>query len=399
MEKTDVPSFEQALEYFSSFGKKESGAIDRVFGSRVYQEAAQALRKYFEQCGMDSWIDSVGNVHGIYRNNTDASQQELMIGSHLDTVKGGGIFDGLLGVLAGAECVKRIKENAVSCPIALHILATNGEEGNELGGTFGSRCLVGQVDWNQEFASKAKKYGFTQEKIEQAKLPLNHVIGYLELHIEQGSTLFQNHETIGIVTGIVGLQRYRIDICGKQNHAGTTMMKYRNDALVKASKIIAEGDQLARELGHDLVTTFSKVKIHPNQLAIINDEVEMVLECRNQSESLMEEFIHCLKKRFQNNDIKWTCLVKKKPVKCNEQFVERLKDICQNKGALYRKMASGATHDGNMMALKVPIGMIFVPSKEGLSHCKEEWTEISDCKKGIEVLYECVVQIEKEGCL
>lgn len=402
-------SLKNLIIKFSAYGQEKNGAVSRTFGSDSYIKAANALQEYMDMCGMESYIDSVGNVHGIYKkaDGEMAAKKELLIGSHLDTVKEGGMFDGLLGVLAGVQCVKRIQREQRSLNCNLHIVATNGEEGNDLGGTFGSRCMMGQVELTPQFLEKAKKYGLEKEDIELAKMDFQSVCGYLELHIEQGKTLEETGDEIGVVTGIVGLQRYEILIQGESNHAGTTMMKYRKDALVKAAEIIRYGDSLARELGHNLVATFSKVEILPNVIAVINHQVKMILEFRNQDEAILEKYIATMQKQFsgvQGGDgirVTFSPIVKKQPVHCNEKIIQAADRVCSRQNIPYRKMPSGATHDGNMMALNVPIGMLFVPSHGGVSHSRHEWTDWEQCELGAEVLYQTVIELSEEskgGC-
>lgn len=390
----------EAVLQFAAYGMEPGGGISRTFGSRSYEDAARALKEYMEQEGLISYIDSVGNVHGIAQGSGARLRQELLVGSHLDTVQEGGRFDGLLGVMAGVLCCRQLRREGKQLPFDLHIIATNGEEGNELGGTFGSRCLTGKFDLNPpEIPEKLRRFSLTPEAVRKAEMDFSRAMGWLELHIEQGPTLEQMGEDIGIVTGIVGLQRYAVCVEGESNHAGTTMMEYRRDAVVRASEIICAGDALARQLGHDLVCTFSNIKIHPNATAVINNRVEMLLECRNRQEGLMEEFVSQLRQQFEGrSDVRVTFrnTVKKAPVECDSRFVHAAEAVCLKHGIACRKMPSGATHDGNMMALRVPIGMLFVPSRGGISHSKEEWTDWNQSRTGCEMLYQTILSLEEQ---
>lgn len=397
--------FRDQMETFAAYGKEAGGGITRVFGSEEYWEAAKALCEYMKACGMESYIDPVGNVHGIWKAQAEEkSGKEILVGSHLDTVKEGGMFDGLLGVMAGIAAVNRLQSEGIRLSDDIHVIATNGEEGNDLGGTFGSRCLTGKLNLEDEaFLERAKTFGFSKSDLKAAKMDFGNAKCWLELHIEQGKTLEEEQQDIGIVTGIVGLWRYGIEISGESNHAGTTMMAYRRDAVVKAAQIIAGGDDLARQMGNDLVATFSKIQIHPNVIAVINDKVDMVLECRNRKEEILEAFVEQMKKQFQTEDpetpvtVSFTEMVKKAPVPCDPRLVDDIEAVCRKKHLNYRKMPSGATHDGNMIALKIPIGMIFVPSHKGISHNKAEWTGWKQCGQGAEVLYESICRIAGKG--
>ncbi len=397
--------FQDQMEAFAAYGREAGGGISRIFGSEAYREAAAALSEYMKACGMESYIDPVGNVHGIWKARAEEkSGKEILVGSHLDTVKEGGIFDGLLGVMAGIAAVTRLQREGRKLPDDIHVIATNGEEGNDLGGTFGSRCLTGKLDLEDEaFLERAKAFGFSKADLEGAKMDFGHAKCWLELHIEQGKTLEEENKDIGIVTGIVGLWRYGIGISGESNHAGTTMMEYRKDAVVRAARIIAGGDELARQMGNDLVATFSKIQIHPNVIAVINDKVQMVLECRNRKEEILEAFVEEMQKQFRTETseapvtVSFTELVKKAPVPCDPRLVDDIEAVCRRNHLNYRKMPSGATHDGNMIALQIPIGMIFVPSHKGISHNKAEWTDWKQCEQGAGVLYQSICQIAGKG--
>ncbi len=393
------------MEFFAAYGKESGGGISRVFGSEAYKEAAIALQDYMKACKMETYIDPVGNVHGIWRAQAEKkSGREILVGSHLDTVKEGGIFDGLLGVMAGIFAVNQLQREGKHLSDDIHVVATNGEEGNDLGGTFGSRCLTGKIDLEDEaFLERAKSFGYSKADLEAAKMDFSKAKCWLELHIEQGKTLEEEEKEIGIVTGIVGLWRYGIRIFGESNHAGTTMMEYRKDALVRAAQIIAGGDELARQMGNDLVATFSKVQIHPNVIAVINNQVDMILECRNRKEEILDAFVKQMQEQFRSDgssdpvSVSFQELVKKAPVPCDPKLVDEIEAVCRANSLNYMRMPSGATHDGNMIALKIPIGMIFVPSRKGISHSKDEWTNWSQCERGAEVLYESICRISEKG--
>lgn len=381
----------------AKIGEDRDGGISRVFGSTSLKEGQEAILSYFQECGFISYIDAAGNVHGILRSPVK-NAEEIFIGSHLDTVKQGGMFDGLLGIIAGAQCAVSLKEEGCLLRKSIHIIATNGEEGNDLGGTFGSRAMMGLLPLEDEsFLKKALEFGYTKENMEKAKLDTHHALCYLELHIEQGPTLYNHKEQIGIVTGIVGLERFKVTVYGASNHAGTTMMEDRNDALVSASRIVLLGDELARNTGHHFVETVGILNVYPASAPVIPGKVEMILEIRNEDKSLMDAFMHEYElKAKEIADVTIEPIVKKSPVKCDKKLIETIKAVCNDKEIICREMPSGATHDGNAMAVKMPIGMIFVPSRNGISHAKEEWTPWADIEIGVGVLQETIKKLEKE---
>lgn len=386
-----MDSLKQILQTFAAYGENKDGGICRTFGSEAYILASERLREYLQRHGVTSYIDPVGNVHGILGEGP----KELIIASHLDTVRDGGKYDGLLGVAAGIECLLKCKEETMTPRYRLHVIATNGEEGNVLGGTFGSRCLLGKYTEYDRLSelppitvSREEGHALCKEDIWKSRLNPENIVSYTELHIEQGNRLENQKKRIGIVTGIVGLQRYRIRIRGCSNHAGTTMMEYRQDALVTASHIICYCDECAVKYGKDLVATVSDVSISPNVLAVINGYVEMVLECRNLDEKCMQEYIEDVKEYCRSfSGVSMEQIVKKAPVVCNETFREDIRRICKNRNIEYLEMPSGATHDASIFGLEHPIGMIFIPSHLGISHSRDEWSSWEDCNTGSEVLY------------
>lgn len=305
----------------------------------------------------------------------------------------------MLGFVGAVEAFRELKAKAEELHVNIHVLGTNGEEGNDLGGTFGSRAMTGLVDVNAPgFMEKAAAYGLSAGDFEAVKLPMEDGICYLELHIEQGNTLDQTGEDIGIVTGIVGLERYAVTVKGESNHAGTTMMEYRRDALVGASRLIDGFDRLARELGHQMVATVGTLSVYPGAVSVIPERTEMVLEIRNLSTDRMNRFVgeakamgaslECVRAEFEP-------LVKKAPVQCDPGIMDRMEEICKNKGYSFRRMPSGATHDGNAMAMKMPIAMVFVPSSDGISHNKNEYTGWDQVQKGMTVFYETLASINE----
>lgn len=382
----------------ADIGRNEDGSITRLLFSKEYKEAQNRTRKYMEEAGLTTAIDPVGNLHGILKSE-DPDAKTILIGSHLDTVIQGGAYDGLLGIIAGVEVARELTEHQQKLKHHLEIIAFNGEEGNDLGGTFGSRCAMGLVPSEEEaYLQKAKAFGLTKEDLLNSKMITKDKSCFLELHIEQGNTLWQTGEEIGIVNGIVGLVRYKITAWGQSNHAGTTMMEHRKDAMTGMAKLMAEADRLARDYGNHMVATFGKVEVTPNAVAVIPGKVEAVLEIRNLDRELLERFYEDLKGLSQElAPITFTFekLVEKMPQTCDERIIEIIEKLCREKDITHRVMPSGATHDSVAMAYKMPIGMIFVPSKDGISHNGAEYTKWSQVMTGIRLLYETVKAVDK----
>ena len=382
----------------ADIGRNEDGSITRLLFSKEYEEAQNRTRTYMEEAGLTTAIDPVGNLHGVLRSeNPDA--KTILIGSHLDTVIQGGAYDGLLGIIAGVEAARELGESGYKLNHHLQIIAFNGEEGNDLGGTFGSRCAMGLVPAEEEaYLKKAKAFGLTKDDLLHSKMDTKDKSCFLELHIEQGNTLWQAGEEIGIVNGIVGLVRYKVTAWGQSNHAGTTRMEHRKDAMIGLAKLMVKTDQLARDYGNHMAATFGKVEVTPHAVAVIPGKAEAVLEIRNLDRELLERFFEDLKNLAQELEpisFSFEKLVEKTPQTCDKRIMEIMETLCREKHIPHRVMPSGATHDSVAMAYNMPIGMIFVPSKDGISHNGAEYTKWSQVMTGIRLLCETVKAVDK----
>ena len=383
-------------------GESADGSVTRLLFDKSFWEVARKTKAYMEGAGLTVWTDACGNVHGTWSCGVPEAKTVYM-GSHLDTVKEGGLYDGMLGVEGAVEAFRAFLADRAEKRVNVHILATNGEEGNDLGGTFGSRAMAGLVDPDVPgYMEKAAAYGLKREDFDSVQLPMKDGLCYLELHIEQGSTLDKAGEQIGIVTGIVGLQRYGITVSGESNHAGTTMMVYRKDALVGAAKLIAGFDRMAREYGNSMVATVGTISVFPGAVSVIPEQVEMVLEIRNLSEERLDRFAAdavTMGRAIPDVETKFQPIVRKAPVRCDGRIGKMLEGLCLKGGCSFRKIPRGATHDGNAMAAKMPIGMIFVPSRDGISHNKKEFTPWEDASRGMQVLSGLLKKINSQGGL
>lgn len=395
----DFEDIRHHWQTLSGVGENPDHSVTRLLYTPEYDQAADLLEKWMADCGLQVKRDSVNNIHGFLPADTPGART-LYLGSHLDTVREGGHYDGILGVIGAVGCAAALKSSGIARHFNLEVIATNGEEGNDLGGTFGSRCLMGLVDYDQPgFAPVAQRFGVTREEIADARMALDNPIGFLELHIEQGPTLDKAGEDLGIVSGIVGLRRYQVTVRGQANHAGTTMMEHRHDALVGASRMVLAVDRLVREYGHRMVATVGKLEVFPNQAPVIPGRVEFVLEMRSQTPALMDELLERVQKEAEtvpDVEISFAPLVEKPPVDCDPGFIQIMEDVCRKRSdLLWRVMPSGATHDGNAFALRMPLGMLFVPSVDGISHNGREYTPWPQIVSGIQVLYQTLLAINE----
>lgn len=382
----------------AKIGENADGSVTRELFSDSYKEAVAAADAYLKRLGFSTFTDPCMNLHGVWRCGKPGAKT-IYLGSHLDTVKAGGLFDGPLGFITAAEAAAELIRSGEEINCDLHVLGTNGEEGNVLGGTFGSRCLCGLTDVDQPgFLEKAAAFGLTRQSFADTVTDYKDAKAWLELHIEQGSTLEMNREDIGIVTGIVGLERYVINVRGESNHAGTTMMEYRKDALVGAAKLITKIDALAREYGNQMVATVGTLEVTPGAITVIPENVRMVLEIRNLSSARLANFIAEIKAfaaTVPYVTFDFETMVKKDPSVCDEAIGKYMEESCRARGFSLRRLPSGATHDGTSMSTRMPIAMIFVPSVNGVSHCKEEFTPWPAAEKGMLVFCDTLKALVK----
>ncbi len=385
------------IQALAQFGMQPDGSVSRVAFSKEVREAAKALKKRLDEAGLVTQIDRVGSVHG-YLKGSRPELGIIAIGSHIDSVKNGGIFDGALGVAAAIECVLKMREQGFIPRHSLEVIGFEAEEGSELGGTLGSRAMLGNVDTKAEgFEELAAKCGLTPEDILQARVDSSKYKAYLELHIEQGDTLYQSGALIGVVSGIVGITRYRIIANGESNHAGTTSMAGRKDALTGMAKLLVKIDEIAKGFAKNFVCTVGTISVEPGAVNVIPGRAECILELRHMESDVIDAFIRKVKNeaaQLEKIAFNFRKIIDKSAVLCDTEIIAQTKRICIKHGIKHELLPSGAGHDANAMAAAMPSGMIFVPSKGGYSHCAEEWSEWEHCELGAKVLYDTLLALD-----
>jgi N-carbamoyl-L-amino-acid hydrolase len=315
-------------------------------------------------------------------------------------VPGGGLYDGAFGVAAGIEAARRLKEEGRALRHSLEIWGFNGEESNPFGGTFGSRAVCGLVDPAQPGLAEALAgVGLTTDDVLACAKDFSGVKCYLEAHIEQGDRLYRDGLDIGAVSGIVSVIRYRVTAIGQANHAGTTAMKDRSDALVAMSKLIVEAEKSCRGIDDALVFTVGTLSLEPGSENVIPGRVSCCFEFRHTDRRVTDLFLERIREiasgiKTVSFDI--SPMVDKGSVKCDPRLISVIDRAAEDLGYSHAVVPSGAGHDANPMAHRVPIGMIFVPSEGGFSHCGEEYTKPEDLRKGADVLYRALLTLDEE---
>ncbi|MEH7547916.1 MULTISPECIES: hydantoinase/carbamoylase family amidase [Bacillaceae] len=390
-------------------GKNEQNGVERRALSKEDKEAHILVSKWMEEAGLTVSHDNFGNLIGRIEG-TKPQLPAVMIGSHIDSVRNGGRFDGIIGVLAGIEIAHAISLSNLAHEHPIEVVAFCEEEGSRFNdGLFGSRGMVGKItkaDFNKVDenhvtryeALKSFGYGINPDCFEESIRTNGEIKLYLEMHIEQGPYLDTTNQSVGIVQGIAGPAWYTIKLEGVAGHAGTVPMSLRNDPLVGAAELIVEVDKVCSgESAKQTVGTVGIIQAYPGGSNIIPNVVEFSLDLRDINLSrrnrVFNQIETKLKQICKERGLAYTinCNMEIDPVECSKEVVDRLSVVSETKGITAPIMVSGAGHDAMLLAEITDIGMIFVRCRDGISHNPKEWAEIADIINGTEILFETVL--------
>ncbi len=369
--------------------------ITRLPYTRVYTEAEEFVREQMEEAGLETYTDPIGNLFGIFpgENQTD---QMIVIGSHIDTVVKGGMFDGSLGVMVAVECLRVLKENGYQSNYKLVAAVFNGEAGVKYPPYLGSRAFIGDK-FSYDELNQIRSARLGEAELEASAVDTSRIKNFLELHIEQGQVLEEMEKPIGVVNGIVGISRYRATTTGRADHSGTTPMELRDDALIKASRIILELEKTVKKLNQDggrMVVTVGDIKVKSGAVNIIPDEVEFLIEIRDMEKANINKVFKSIEGlNIKGLKIKETYY--EDSTYLNKAVQQEIASAAKSLGYDYMDILSGSGHHAGPMAGVAPTGMIFVPSKDGISHSPDEWTDWEDIEKGANVLLETIKRLDK----
>jgi len=358
---------------------EEPGRITRRFLTPPVRAVHEYLRVRMQELGMQVHVDAAGNLRGLWQSQ-NASGKRLVMGSHIDTVPDAGAYDGVLGVVVALEWVRIAKE--LKFPINIEVIAFSEEEGVRFGVPFiGSRAVAGRFDEDILEAKDSdgvtleaaiRAFGLDPGLIGKAELDKD-AVGFVEVHIEQGPVLESESLSVALVTAIVGQTRLTFEFIGHANHAGTTPMRLRHDALAAAAEWIAKVETLA--LATDgLVATVGKVVVEPNAGNVVPGAVKVSLDVRHAIDSTRKEAIE---KLIESADaiaarrsltVKRTRQMDQPAVPMDERLTSFLADAIEAIGLPVKMMSSGAGHDAMVMAARVPTAMLFLRSPGGISH-------------------------------
>ncbi len=378
----------------ASFSEDASGTR-RTFLSAPMHECHREITRWLEPLGVQVQIDAAGNLRGIY-SAVDSAAPRLLMGSHLDTVPNAGAFDGILGVVLVVALLQALQWRKLHYGIEL--VGFSEEEGVRFGTPFiGSRALVAGLDPELLARTDAQgisvrkaiqDFGLNPAEIAQAALD-ERVFGFLEFHIEQGPVLEKLGKALGVVEAIAGQSRLEMTFSGRANHAGTTPMDLRHDALAGAAEWITEVERVARNM-RGLVATVGSVEVKPGATNVIAAEVSMSLDVRHRDDDVRKQAVDQLLAhaeqiaRGRGLSVRNHTLLSQKAVRMDSFLTGQIEEAIRRSGCEPQRMVSGAGHDAMIMAEKIPAAMIFLRTPGGISHNPMESVAVEDVAKAIE---------------
>lgn len=399
----------EELTELSSYGANGEGGVTRLLYTDSWLQAQRAIISKMQRLGLEAGFDAVGNVIGTLPGS-QPDAKPILTGSHIDTVKNGGKYDGAFGVVASMMALGYLKAAYGTPKRTLEAVSFCEEEGSRFplaywgsGHVTGTRSL-------QLAAEIADQGGVTLlEAMQQAGFDATvngqpypakreFIGGYIEIHIEQGSILTYKKKQIGIVTAIVGQIRLTIQVTGSSNHAGTTPMRMRKDALAGAAEMVAITEQMALEAGEPLVATVGRLEVKRGTSNVVPGEVEFTLDIRHTDEPEMRTFCVRLLTKLEEIAMRRGLTIEMvqnlhaSPVAMQESLSNAIEAACEAGGFQSMRLPSGAGHDAQLFGPICPSAMIFVPSVGGISHSPEEFTEVDDLIAGFQTLVHVLYQ-------
>ena len=395
------------LSDLAEVGKQESGGVTRLSFTDEERAAKDLVASFMEDAGLLVREGATGNLFGR-REGKDPDAPAVLVGSHVDSVVGGGNFDGPLGVVAGIEVAQTMEKRGVETVRPVEVVAFTDEEGARFSfGMIGSRALAGTLSPEElkhedangiSIADAMRDYGLDPERTEEAARPPNSLAAYVELHIEQGRVLENEGLSAGVVTGIAAPVWRRLVFTGETGHAGTTLMAMRHDALAAAAEVMAVIEDETSATGSS-VGTVGQLGVEPGGINIIPGRVEISVDLRDIDEGtrdrLEDHILTRAREICEKRGVGFETEVLQRmvPVSCSETVRGAVRAASEKLGLRPYDLASGAAHDGMQLVGLCPVGMIFIRSRDGISHNPDEWSTEEDCAAGANVLYSTVLDL------
>ncbi|KON89914.1 N-carbamoyl-L-amino acid amidohydrolase [Sporosarcina globispora] len=399
------------LDELSRIGHMESGGVTRPGYSAEEKQAKELVIGWMKNAGLSVSTDGAGNVFGRIGGKTEGPA--IASGSHVDSVPNGGHFDGPLGVLSALEVAEAWKETGYIPEKPYEIVIFSDEEGSRFKSSLtGSRAFMGQLkpeemdslrDENgKSFRDVLNEYGSSAEECLKAGKNRREIETFVEVHIEQGKVLERENQPVGVVKGIAGPASLEVTFRGEAGHAGNTPMAGRRDPLVAASLFVAAVENFPKQVSDTAVATVGKLTVHPNGFNVIAQEVILTVDIRDIFEETRDQLIDQIKTEARkiaeerNIDVKMNLNAKIKPLPIDESLQAGISESLAKFEIRPVYIPSGAGHDTMIVGTEIPAAMLFVRSKDGISHNPREWTSLNDCVYGVHVLKDFVEGLMKK---
>ena len=384
------------------------GGLTRVFLSPQARAATDQVLGWMREAGMQARLDAIGNAAARYEGERPGLPC-LMLGSHLDTVRDAGRYDGMLGVVSAIECVDALNRRKKRLPFAIEVVGFGDEEGVRFGTTLlGSRAVAGTLDLEvlkakdpqgNTMADALRHFGLEPKLVPEIARKKGDVLAYAELHIEQGPVLESEGLAVGVVTAINGFSRLRVTLRGAAGHAGTVPMNLRRDALAAAAECVLATERIAR--GHpELVGTVGRIEAKPGAINVIPGEVMFTVDVRAPQDPLRKHAVAAVRSQIETiaKDRKLDCHVETLQefgvTACAPRLMEQMDKAVARQGFAVRRLPSGAGHDGMALGAITEICMLFVRCKDGISHNPLESITKADAAAGARVLLDFIEHFE-----
>ncbi|WP_428863718.1 Zn-dependent hydrolase [Clostridium sediminicola] len=407
MKFCDVKRMEDKIKTFATYGDAGHGGITRYSLSPEDVQAREEFRKRMEAIGAEITVDDMANMYATIPGS-DPKAKRIVMASHTDSVKNGGNYDGILGVMTAMEVLETIVDQKIPHKHPVTAMIWTNEEGSlyppammssgvicekfDKATMIASKSVLdGETTFGQALA--ASRYAGAVEN----RLNPNDYKCMLELHIEQGPILEAERKDIGVVTCVLGMINYRIRTYGQADHAGTTPMRYRRDALYAAAQVLTYLHNELDKLDPELVYTTGEIKCHPCVHTVIPDFVDFSIDARHEDPKVIEQVLDVIKnmpKEVAKCKVDYEKAWARDTVYFDKELVEFVKESADEAGISNQYINSGAGHDAQFVCEMMPTTMVFVPSKDGHSHCEPEFTSVEQCTNGASVMLNTVLKVD-----
>lgn len=411
--KANTGNIKMWLETINTFNSTPDFGTTRVLFTDEEVKAREYVKSEMRKLNLQVHEDAIGNIFGVLEG-TRPDLPPVWTGSHIDTVLNAGMFDGMSGVVAGLEAVRLIQVNKLKHERSIVVVVYTSEEPTRFKvGCLGSRAMAGKLD--AEAAEKfvddggntlydvLQKLGFPVQDFDKVPVKKGSIYAAVELHIDQNGVLEKAGKPIGIVKTICAPSVFDVEVIGRQSHAGGTTMEDRQDAFMATAEIALALEQLGRTSQSEYTTvTIGRVQVIPNAVNVIPGKVVFSIDIRDCDYDCKNDLIAKLEAEIKKIAAKRKVKVNLTqynndyPMKCDENIIEKLENACEKEKTPYIKTISGAFHDSMLVGEFAPVAMIFVPSKNGISHSPEEWTNFADIAAGTDVLADTLIELANE---